>query len=150
MLDAGAKAVRSKGMSPLPTTVLASAGEGRRPIRPPWPAEHLWNSQRHLVSTLDSRRNRLSAVRVPAVLEDAGVPDSPFLKKKQKKTKHLYASFLDRPKRTHVKSACPPPPSQAGPLPASVTRAGCLRCLPFCLASKGGIKQNRKTAQSRF
>lgn len=120
MLDAGAKAVRSKGMSPLPTTVLASAGEGRRPIRPPWPAEHLWNSQRHLVSTLDSRRKRLSAMRMPA-LEDAGLPDSPSSKKKKKKTpKPLHASFLDRPKRTHVKPACPPPPSQAGPLPAPV------------------------------
>ena len=88
MLDAGAKAVRSKGMSPLPTTVLASAGEGRRPIRPPWPAEHIWNSQRHLVSTLDSRKKRLSAMRMPAMLEDAGVPDSPSSKEKQKKTKN--------------------------------------------------------------
>lgn len=89
MLDAGAKAVRSKGMSPLPTTVLASAGEGRRPIRPPWPAEHLWNSQRHLVSTLDSRRKRLSAMRMPA-LEDAGLPDSPSSKKKKKKPQNLF------------------------------------------------------------
>lgn len=43
----------------------------------------------------------------------------PFLQKK-KNPKPLHASFLDRPKRTHVKPACPPPPSQAGPLPAPV------------------------------
>ena len=66
-------------MRPLPTTVLASAGEEGGPSGPPWPAEHLWNSQRHLVSTLDSKNachvRRRRSTRLPFLQR---TPQNPF------------------------------------------------------------------------
>lgn len=106
--------------------------------------EGLWDPQWCLLGTLGCRGKCVSlATRMPAMVEGAGVPDSPSSKEA------LHPSFLIRREGTHVSPV--PLPSQAGPLPSLLGSWPPSELAFLCSATKGRRrKRNRKTAQSRF
>lgn len=141
----------AKEWDPRPPWSWPVLGEEGGPSGPPWYAEHLWNPQRHLLGTLDCRRKTCVGYENACHVRRGRSTQLPFLqKKKKKKEKPFTPPFLSGLRGQMWNESAPPPPSQEGPFPCRNKGAGCLRDLPFYLASKGRIKQNRKTAQSRF